>query len=104
MKFENFDNGKEVKYYEYDLKDLMGDISDKDIEYLKKYALEKIKDDEKELINYAINSILRQSMEDINNDNTLLEKLISKDKKNKDNKDNKVEVVKKKGRGRPKKG
>ena len=87
----NLNNERNTEMVEYDL-----DISDQEAEQLAKYGLEMIKKDKVELVNYAVNHILKQVTVDMEKDNKLLERLIKK-AKSLDN------VAPSKKRGRPRK-
>jgi len=51
----NLINERKEEYYKYDL-----DISDKEYNILAKEGLKRIKEDKAELVNYAVNSLLKQ--------------------------------------------
>jgi hypothetical protein len=63
-------------HYEYDIEGL----TDEDVEALKKYALERIAKDNKELINYALNCILRDYVEGLAQKVDGLKKIVKKKK------------------------
>lgn len=87
----NLNKERKTEIVEYDI-----DISDQEADNLAKYGLEMIKNDKQELVNYAVNHILKQVTVDMEKDNKLLERLITKSKEL----DNKTPTKK---RGRPRK-
>lgn len=91
----NLNNERNTKMLEYDL-----DISEQEADVLAKYGLDVIKKDKVELVNYAINHMLKQLKLDIQKDNKILEKLITEAKSKENN--TKTETPTKKC-GRPRK-
>lgn len=68
-------NEKEVKLLEFDM-----DLSNEEADLLAECGLKLIKDDKNELINYAINAIFKDLIEDTEKQNKFFEGLIEKDK------------------------
>lgn len=55
-----FGNERKKEYYEFDL-----DLSDDEQKNLAELGLELIKEDEAELVNYAVNTLLRRTVEEL---------------------------------------
>ena len=71
------DNEKKECFYKYDL-----DLQSEEYKMLKEYGLKHIVNDDDALINYAVVRILKESIEDAGKLNSVMKKLIKKEKKN----------------------
>ena len=69
-------NERKVETVEYDL-----NLSDEEAKNLKEMGLREIAKDDNACINYAINHALRTMINKLEQDNTLLDKLVKKERK-----------------------